>query len=204
MKIAVIDYGAGNLNSVVKALECFDVNYIVSDSSDEIETCDAMILPGVGAFGDAMNEIKLRGLDKTLIKLSKTKPLLGICLGMQLLFEKSYEFGEFTGLGLIEGYIDKIKFNGLKIPHMGWNDLQFLNPSPLLKNSAEGEYVYFVHSYKAITNEKYINAFTEYGETIPAVISNKNVYGTQFHPEKSGETGLNILRAFIDIAKQGK
>ena len=163
----------------------------------EIENADAIILPGVGAFPSAMKMLDKSGLTDTLKAEAEKKPFLGICLGMQMLFSKSYEFEECDGLGFIEGKVDKIDAPDLIIPQMGWNKLEILNECPLLEGLPEDSYVYFVHSYQAYCDDKNISAYCEYGGKVPALVYNgKNVYGAQFHPEKSGETGLQILRNF--------
>jgi glutamine amidotransferase len=197
--ISVIDYGAGNLLSVKKALDFLNIASVVSSKKEDIEKSDAIILPGVGAFPDAMESLNKSGLVDTIKEQAKLKPFLGICLGMQLLFQKSFEFKECEGLGLINGEVKKIGAEGLKIPHMGWNDLKIQNNCPLLDGINEGDYVYFVHSFKAVTDDKNINAFTIYGEKIPALVSNGNIYGAQFHPEKSSEVGLKILKNFGEL-----
>lgn len=197
--ISIIDYGAGNLLSVKKALDFLNIPSIVTSSAEDIEKSDAIILPGVGAFPDAMESLHKSGLVDTIKEQARLKPFLGICLGMQLLFQKSYEFKECEGLGLIDGEVKKIVAEGLKIPHMGWNDLKILNNCPLLNGINEGDYVYFVHSFRAETDDKNINAYTMYGEKIPALVSNGNIYGAQFHPEKSSEVGLKILKNFGEL-----
>ncbi len=201
MLLAIVDYGVGNLFSVKNALDYIGVPSQITSNKSDLLHADAVILPGVGAFPDAMNRLKETGLDETLIDISKQKPLLGICLGMQMLFEKSNEFSECAGLGLIPGEVILIKSETLKIPHMGWNSLKYLNTSPLLDGIKEGEYFYFVHSYRAETKDCNINAFCEYGEKIPALVNCGNVFGTQFHPEKSGEVGLEMLKNFWRLAK---
>lgn len=200
--IAVIDYDAGNLLSVVKALDYLGFENKITDDESIIKSSDAVILPGVGAFPDAMKSLREKGLDRILKEEAKRKPLLGICLGMQLLFDKSYEFCECDGLGLIHGEVVKINAPGLKIPHMGWNSLKFGVKTSLLNGNNEGDYVYFVHSYRAQTEDKYILSYTEYGEKIPALVGDgKFVYGAQFHPEKSSDVGLNILKNFGGLIK---
>ncbi|MCM1133246.1 MAG: imidazole glycerol phosphate synthase subunit HisH [Ruminococcus flavefaciens] len=195
--IAVVDYGAGNIFSVKNALDYLGFeNELVSDS-DRIKSADAVILPGVGAFPSAMNMLEKSGLVDTIREESARKPFLGICLGMQLIFEKGYEFEECDGLGLINGSVRKMEEKDLIIPHMGWNKLEKLNDCPLMENIGDDEYVYFVHSYKAHCDDRNISAYCEYGGRVPALVyDGKFVYGAQFHPEKSGETGLKILRNF--------
>lgn len=195
--IAIIDYGAGNIFSVKNALDYLKLESILTSDKKEIENADAIILPGVGAFPSAMKMLDKSGLTDTLKTEAEKKPFLGICLGMQMLFSKSYEFEECDGLGFIEGKVDKIDAPDLIIPHMGWNKLEILNECPLLEGLPEDSYVYFVHSYQAYCDDKNISAYCEYGGKVPALVYNgKNVYGAQFHPEKSGETGLQILRNF--------
>ena len=200
--IAIIDYGVGNLFSLSSALKAVGADAIITGESEQIRKADKLILPGVGAFGDAMEKLKADGLD-TLIKeeTAKGKPLLGICLGMQLLFDKSYEFGEHSGLGLIKGEVVPMEGRipkNLKIPHIGWNALKLNGDCPIFKNNKDGDFVYFVHSFYADGCEKSVTATTEYGITITAAAADKNVFGCQFHPEKSGPVGLAILRAFAE------
>lgn len=200
--IAVIDYNVGNLFSVKNALDYIGEENIVTSDKKAIEKADAVILPGVGAFKKAMEELKSRSLDTVLKEESQKKPLLGICLGMQMLFDKSYEFGECEGLSLIPGEIKLIPVTGLKIPHIGWNSLKFKNSSPLLNKIKENSYFYFVHSYMAFTEDKYISAYAEYGTEITAEVWNgKYVFGSQCHPEKSGEPGLKLLKNFCALTK---
>lgn len=199
--IAIVDYGAGNLLSVDKALRFLGFETAVTGDEDVIRRADAVVLPGVGAFPDAMAELNARGLVGVLKEQAAVKPLLGICLGMQLLFEKSYEFRETEGLSLIPGEVIRMEPEGLRIPHMGWNDLSLVTPSPLTQDLKGGEYVYFVHSYAARTQRRYINAVTSYGMEIPAIVSDGGfVHGAQFHPEKSAEVGLALLRRFCSLS----
>lgn len=195
--IAIIDYGAGNIFSVKNALDYLGLeSRLVSDKAS-IEAADAVILPGVGAFPAAMRMLDSTGLVETIKEQAAKKPLLGICLGMQMLFEKGYEFEECDGLGLIGGSVRKMEEHDLIIPHMGWNKLEKLNDCRLLSGIGDNEYVYFVHSYKAECEDKNIAAYSEYGGRVPALVFDGNfVYGAQFHPEKSGDTGLKILRNF--------
>ncbi len=201
--IAIVDYGVGNLFSLCSSFEKIGADVVVTSSADIIKNADKIILPGVGAFEDAIKKLKDTGIDKLLIELAtKGKEIMGICLGMQLLFEKSYEYGEHQGLGLIKGEIIPMEGtipSNLKIPHIGWNGLCFKKESKLLKNIKENDCVYFVHSYYATNCEDSIVATAEYGKEITAIVENKNVMGCQFHPEKSGEIGLNILRAFCEV-----
>lgn len=200
MKIGIIDYGMGNLHSVKNAFDSIGCETIISSDKNELKKADGLILPGVGAFPDAMNFIKNRGMDTFIWEISEEKPLLGICLGMQLLFNRGFEFGECKGLGLIAGDVVKIDHPGVKIPHMGWNKLTIVENSPLLNGISNGDQVYFVHSYKAIVqNRQNLLATTEHGGEITAIVSKKNIFGCQFHPEKSGEIGLQILKNFKEI-----
>lgn len=197
--IAIIDYGAGNLFSVKNALDYLGLDNIVTKSAKDLESADKLILPGVGAFPDAMRMLSEAGLVDVIKEQAKKKPLLGICLGMQMLFEKGYEFAETDGLGLIKGSVKLMKPDNLPIPHIGWNSLEFNEKSPLLGNCKDGDYVYFVHSYAADCPSENVAAYCDYGMKVPALVQSGNVYGAQFHPEKSGETGLNILRCFAEL-----
>lgn len=199
--IAIIDYNVGNLFSVKNALDFIGEKSIITSDIDEIKKADSLILPGVGAFPHAMQQLKKTGLIEVIKAEVSKKPLLGICLGMQLLFDKSFEFEECEGLGLIDGEIKKIEAKNLKIPHMGWNSLKYQNPCPLLFGIDEGGFVYFVHSYMAHTQECNIAAFAEYGIKIPALVYKNNVFGAQFHPEKSSDVGLAMLRNFGGLTK---
>jgi glutamine amidotransferase len=203
--IAIIDYGAGNIFSVKNALDYLGVESVLTSSKSEIESADALILPGVGAFPWAMKKLAESGLIETVKEQAKLKPFLGICLGMQLLFEKSFEFEECEGLGLIKGYVDRIEEPNLVIPHMGWNKLVYSHDCPLFEGLTDDEYVYFVHSYKAFCGNDELYAYVEYGSEVPAVVSDgKTVFGCQFHPEKSGKTGLKILENFVNISREVK
>lgn len=203
MKIAVIDYGAGNLKSVMKAMNFLGLDCFTASTPEKIKDSGAMILPGVGAFPDAVRALKTNDLFYFIKEEARNKPLLGICLGMQMLFEKGYEFEEIDGLGLIDGTVEKLVFEkGLKIPHMGWNSLTYTHFCPLFKGCNQGEYVYFVHSYGVRTDEKNITAYTEYGQKVTAAVANDHIWGTQFHPEKSGDVGLKMLRNFCEYVKK--
>lgn len=198
--IAIIDYGAGNIFSVKNALDYLGLESRLVSDIGSVKSADAVILPGVGAFPAAMKKLEATGLVNTIKEEAAKKPFLGICLGMQLIFEKGYEFEETDGLGLIGGSVIKMEEPDLIIPHMGWNKLEKLNDCPLLANVGDNEYVYFVHSYKAECEDKNIAAYSEYGGRVPALVyDGKYVYGAQFHPEKSGETGLKILRNFAGL-----
>ena len=195
--IAIIDYGAGNIFSVKNALDYLGLENELVPDKESIRKADALILPGVGAFPSAMKMLSDTGLVETIKEEATKKPLLGICLGMQMLFEKGYEFEECDGLGLIKGAVRYMEEPGLIIPHMGWNKLEKLNDCKLLEGLGDNEYVYFVHSYKAECADENISAYSEYGGRVPALVfDGKFVYGAQFHPEKSGSTGLAILRNF--------
>ncbi len=195
--IAIIDYGAGNIFSVKNALDYLGLENKLTSDKEEIVNADALILPGVGAFPAAMKMLESTGLVETIKAEAKKKPLLGICLGMQMLFEKGYEFEECDGLGLIKGSVRYMEEPDLIIPHMGWNKLEKLNDCPLLNELTDNEYVYFVHSYKAECADENIAAYSQYGGRVPALVyDGKYVYGAQFHPEKSGSTGLAILKNF--------
>lgn len=198
--IAIIDYGAGNIFSVKNALDYLGLESVLVKDEKSVREADAVILPGVGAFPAAMEMLEKSGLIGTIKEEAAKKPFLGICLGMQLIFSKGYEFEECDGLGLIPGDVRKIDAPDLIIPHMGWNKLEKQNDCPLLENIGDDEYVYFVHSYKAQCEDKYIAAWSEYGGKVPALVyDGKYVFGAQFHPEKSGETGLKILRSFGNL-----
>lgn len=200
--IAIVDYGVGNLYSLSSSIRAVGGDVVVTGDKEVIKKADKILLPGVGAFADAITKLRQSGLDTVIEEeVKKGKPLLGICLGMQLLFEKSYEYGEHDGLGFIKGKV--VAMQGvipekLKVPQIGWNYLKFHKSHPLLKYIKEGDFVYFVHSYYATDCEEDLLLSTEYGAPITAAVVNKNVVGMQFHPEKSGEVGLNLLRAFIE------
>ena len=194
--IAIVDYGAGNLFSVKNACDFLSIETVTTNDAKQLETADGIILPGVGAFPDAMKKLDATGLIPVIKEQAAKKPLLGICLGMQMLFDYSTEFEKTEGLGLIPGYVDIIKCGSLKLPQIGWNELKVDNSCPLLKDTKDGDYVYFVHSFAAVCDERYIAASTEYGCTVPALVANGNVFGAQFHPEKSGRVGLDILKNF--------
>lgn len=199
--IAIIDYDAGNLFSVRNALNYLGIENEITREPEKLEQADALILPGVGAFPDAMRLLREKGLVEQIRVLAQKKPFLGICLGMQLLFEKGHEFGVCEGLGLIDGEVVKMEAPGLKIPHMGWNALRMQNPCALLEGVEEGSYVYFVHSYMASTRDENIAAYTEYGAKVPAMVAKGHIFGAQFHPEKSSRVGLRILENFGRLAK---
>ncbi len=201
-KIGIIDYGMGNLHSVKNALDFIGADSFVSDNIEELSMADGLILPGVGAFPDAMDRLIETGLDSFIKEYVKTKPLIGICLGMQLLFDKSFEFRECEGLGLIGGEVVKITDEGLKVPHMGWNELAIVNSSPITASLSDGDHVYFVHSYKALVKDRAdLVAVTDYGSEVTAIVARGNVFGCQFHPEKSETVGLGILRNFWGMIK---
>lgn len=202
MMIAIIDYGAGNIQSVSKALKHIGCDCFITNKKDEILSADGAVLPGVGSFGDTVDSLNKYGIKEAVIEFIKSgKPFLGICLGLQLLFPGSEESEGAEGLGVFDGTITKIpNGDGLKIPHMGWNSLKITKDSRLFKGIEENPYVYFVHSYFLNAADKSIVAAqTEYGVTIDAAVEKGNVFATQFHPEKSGNTGLRILKNFVDI-----
>lgn len=200
--IAILDYGVGNLFSLRSSLEYIGQQVIVTADTEEIRRADKLILPGVGAFADAAQKLRDSGLDEVLREeVARGKELMGICLGMQLLFEKSYEFGEYDGLGLLKGSVVPMQGtipSELKIPHIGWNELHFDKNHRLFRYLTEGDCVYFVHSFYATDCEDSVIATTEYGKEMTAAVAKGNVMGCQFHPEKSGDVGLNILRAFCE------
>lgn len=194
---AIIDYGAGNLFSVKNALDYLGIENTITNKPEDLRSADRLILPGVGAFPDAMRMLNESGLVGVIKQEAKKKPLLGICLGMQMLFEKGFEFGETEGLGLIKGSVKLMTPNNLAVPHMGWNELVLNNPCKLLEKG--GEYVYFVHSYAADCPNENVSAYCDYGMKVPALVFSGNVFGAQFHPEKSGEAGLAMLKRFAEI-----
>ena len=204
--IAIIDYGVGNLFSLQSSFAAIVQEAAVTRDTEEICRADRLILPGVGAFRDAADKLRASGMDRAVKEeTAKGKPLLGICLGMQMLFERSHEYGVHEGLGLLKGEIRPIAErigDGLKIPQMGWNALQMKKDSPILKYNREGDYVYFVHSYSAVDCDESLLATVEYGAELTACVGLGNVFGCQFHPEKSGNVGLKILRAFCEIGKK--
>ena len=202
--IAIVDYGAGNLFSVKNALDYLGEQSIITSDAAEIARADALILPGVGAFPDAMHKLKASGLIEPIREETKKKPLLGICLGMQVLLDEGYEFEQTPGLGLIPGKVDWIRFReneAHKLPHIGWNALEIKHPSVLLNGISSGDCVYFVHSYMAYAAADSIVATCDYGTDVTAFIERGNVYGAQFHPEKSGEVGLQILKNFGGLVR---
>lgn len=202
--IAIVDYGVGNLFSLKSSMEAIGAETVVTGEADILREAEKIILPGVGAFEDAIAKLRSTGLDVVIKEeAAKGKPLMGICLGMQMLLEKSFEYGEFEGLGLIKGEvrcIDEVIPKGLKIPHIGWNALKFNGEKhPIFKYINEGDFVYFVHSFYGAKCAENTIATAEYGADLTAAVANNNVCGCQFHPEKSGNVGLNILRAFCEM-----
>ena len=201
--IAIVDYGVGNLFSLTCSLRAIGAEAAVTGDPAVLEKADKIILPGVGAFGDAAALLRRNGLDKTVTRLAgQGKPLLGICLGMQLLFDYSTEYGHHEGLGLIPGSIQPIRPvvpAGYKVPHIGWNALHFPRPHPLFRYLTEGDCVYFVHSFYGTDCAAHTIATAEYGPELTAAVAKDNVWGVQFHPEKSGQVGLDILRAFCEL-----
>ncbi|MFL0250373.1 imidazole glycerol phosphate synthase subunit HisH [Clostridium neuense] len=201
-KLAIVDYGMGNLRSVQKAFEFIGAEPLITSKIEEIKNSDAIVLPGVGAFPDAMKNLSELGLDKVMLdEARKGKPFMGICLGMQLLFEESEEVRTTKGLGLIEGKVKRLQVD-LKIPQIGWNNLNISKPCAVLKDTKKNEYVYFVHSYYAdLKKEDNLNAYCNYGVKVPAVVSSGNIFGLQFHPEKSGDVGIKMLKNFWELIK---
>jgi glutamine amidotransferase len=202
--IAIVDYGCGNLYSLQCSLNFLNLESKITSDPEDIKSADKIILPGVGAFGDAVKLLKESGLDEVVkAQAAKGKYILGICLGMQLLFEKSFEYGEHKGLGLIKGEVcplsNDIK-SDLKIPHMGWNSLNIKDLNdPIFKYTKQGDYVYYVHSFYAKNCDEALLATSDYEVLVAGLVKNKNVYGAQFHPEKSGDVGLNLLKAFAEL-----
>ena len=201
--VAIVDYGVGNLFSLKSSFAAIGVDVVVTDDPAVLSDADQIVLPGVGAFEDAAHKLRASGLADVLKSLAASgKPLLGICLGMQMLFEKSFEYGEHEGLGLIPGSVKPIADvipADYKIPHIGWNALCFEQESPLFARIKDGDFVYFVHSYYAADCDEAVIATAEYGAKLTAAVAYRNVFGCQFHPEKSGDVGLNILRAFSEM-----
>lgn len=198
----IIDYGMGNLASAKRAFEKLGVDVKISNKEQDLRDAESLILPGVGAFRDAIKLLDESGLSKVIKEeVAKGKYIIGICLGMQLLYEKGFEYGEYEGLGLIKGSIEYLDIK-LKVPHMGWNNLKFNKEDPILKYIKQDEYVYFVHSYYAVSDNSELVAYAQYEKNVPAIVRKDNVYGVQFHPEKSGDTGLNILKAYMESIKK--
>ena len=201
--IAIVDYGVGNLFSLARSFAAIGVEVEITADPEKLRSADKILLPGVGAFGDAADKLRATGLDKVVIEQANAgKPLMGICLGMQLLFDEGLEYGCHKGLGLIPGRVISISEvipQALKIPHMGWNGLNFQKESPLLSKIKDGDCVYFVHSFCAVDCDDAVIATAEYGAPVTAAVQKGNVFGCQFHPEKSGTVGLNILRAFAEV-----
>ena len=201
--IAIIDYGVGNLFSLCSSFKAIGADICVTGDKEVIEKADKLILPGVGAFCDAAKKLRDLGLDTVIMEqVKKGKCIMGICLGMQMLFEKSYEYGEHKGLCLLKGEVVGMENTipkDLKIPHIGWNALHFTKDNPLFKYIKDGDCVYFVHSFYASGCEDSLIATAEYGKELTAAVARDNVFGCQFHPEKSGEVGLKILKAFCEI-----
>lgn len=199
----IIDYGVGNLFSLQSSLRCIGEEACISGDAATIQNAGRLILPGVGAFRDAREKLSVNGLDRLICaEAEKGKPLLGICLGMQLLFTKSYEFGETDGLDLISGEVKPIEPvvpTGYKVPHIGWNELHMKGKPTIFRSIRDGDYVYFVHSFAAMICAESVIATTDYGAELTAAVQRGNVFGMQFHPEKSGKVGLNILRTFCEM-----
>ena len=202
--VGIIDYGVGNLFSVQSSFAAIGQTAVVSSDPEVLRKADHFLLPGVGAFEDAVRKLRASGMDQMVYEaVREGKPLMGICLGMQMLFEKSFEYGEHQGLGILKGEVipmEGLLPGDLKIPHMGWNALHITQPEgKLFRGTKEGDYVYFVHSYFAHRCEESLAAQTEYGKMLTAAVEKDNIFGCQFHPEKSGDVGLNILRAFCAV-----
>ena len=201
--LAIIDYGVGNLFSLQCSLKKIGVDAVVTNDAQVIRDADRIILPGVGAFGDAINKLRSTGLVDTIkAEAERGKPFLGICLGMQLLFEKGYEYGVHEGLGFLKGNVVPLEGkipSELNVPHMGWNGLDFKCDSPIFKYINEGDFVYFVHSFYATDCDDSVIATSDYGIPVTAAVGKGNIFGCQFHPEKSGDVGLNILKAFCEL-----
>lgn len=201
MMIAIVDYGAGNIFSVKNAMDYLGLPAELTSKADDIRNADGIILPGVGAFPWAMSMLTKSGLVEVIKEEAVKKPFLGICLGMQLIFSKGYEFEETDGLGLIDGQVRLMTPEGLSIPHIGWNRLEKNRECALLNGLGDDEYVYFVHSYAAECADEDVAAYCEYGSRVTALVNRGTVYGAQFHPEKSGKTGLKILSNFAELIK---
>ena len=202
--IAIVDYGVGNLFSLSSSLKALGLETEITRDADKLRAADRIILPGVGAFGDARAKLDATGLVPVIQAEVARKPLLGICLGMQLLFDRGFEYGEHPGLGLVPGQVvdlhGALEDKTLKVPHMGWNSLQIVKDDPLFRYVEDGEYVYYVHSFYAANCLPSTLATSRYGNVdVTGVVRNGNVWGTQFHPEKSGDTGLRLLRAFAEL-----
>lgn len=196
---AIVDYGVGNLKSVTNAMKYLGLQTVIAGEREELERADAILLPGVGAFPDAAEKLRASGLDRVLISQAEKKPILGICLGMQLLFDWGEEVRRCSGLGLVHGRVVRMETEQ-KLPHIGWNSLTFPNESPLFQGIDPGSCVYFVHSYCAVAaSERDVIARTDHGASVVAAVCSGNVYGCQFHPEKSGEAGLRILKNFGEL-----
>lgn len=197
--IVIVDYGMGNLPNVKRALNLYSEDVVISSDIEIIKKADKILLPGVGAFGDAMRNIDKLGMREVLVEASKIKPFLGICLGMQLLFEGSEEDSSEKGLGIIKGSVKKFKDIELKVPEIGWNSVKKPKESKILKGLADGSYFYFVHSYHVVPEEEVAAGVTEYGYEFVSVIEKGNIMATQFHPEKSHDEGLKILKNFVEL-----
>ena len=205
--LAIVDYGVGNLYSLSSAVKAVGQDYFLAKDPEALSEADRVLLPGVGAFEDAARKLRDSGMWQTLIDMARRgTPILGICLGMQMLFDVSYEYGEHRGLGLIPGEVAPLKdviAPGLKVPHIGWNRLDILRPDPLFAEVRSGEYVYYVHSYYARNCAPSVLATSDYSVPVTGVVRRGSVYGTQFHPEKSGSVGLRLLKAFLEMKAGG-
>lgn len=203
--LVIVDYGVGNFRNVQKAFQAVDADVIISDRVADIEAATAVILPGVGAFGDAIDNLRRRDLEAPVLAAARSgKPFFGICVGMQLLFEDSEEMGRHTGLGLLPGHVTRFPA-GLTVPHMGWNQIEPTVENPLLVDISPGAFAYFAHSYTCVpTNPDYTIAQTDYGRYFTSAVNHANIFGIQFHPEKSQRVGLQILKNFADIVRAGE
>jgi glutamine amidotransferase len=201
--LLIVDYGVGNFRNVQKAFQTVGAEAVISDRPEDIEQAAAVVLPGVGAFGDAIDNVRLRGLEAPMLAAAQSgKPFFGICVGMQLLFEKSDEMGLHTGLGLLPGYVTRFR-QGLTVPHMGWNQIEPALDHPLMAKIKSGDFAYFAHSYTCIPqNKAHILAQTDYEDYFVSSVAAGNIYGIQFHPEKSQRVGLQILKNFADIVAE--
>lgn len=203
-KLVIVDYGVGNFRNVQKAFEAVGAAAEITDSIAAVEQAEAVVLPGVGAFGDAMRHLRARGLDQPVLAAAQAgKPVFGICVGLQLLFDESEEMGQHRGLGILSGKVVRFPDRpGLAVPHMGWNQIEPAQEHPLLRHLSPGDFAYFAHSYYAVpANPADIIACTEYGQPFPSMVGRENVCAIQFHPEKSQQVGLQILRNFVEFAK---
>lgn len=204
MKLVIVDYGVGNFRNVQKAFQAVGADADITESAQAVRDAGAVVLPGVGAFGDAIDNLRQRGLDQPVLDaLRAGKPLFGICVGLQLMFDASEEMGQHTGLGIFPGKIGRFPLSHLPVPHMGWNQIHPVQPHPLLQNIDDGDFAYFAHSYYAqAENPAHVIATTDYGLDYASVVARENVCAIQFHPEKSQQVGLQILKNFVKLAQK--